>query len=155
LVDLLKTLEFVMSQEIQFGQDDCLNCGWDKGAGIDLATVKRTESGDGLCPQCGEVCQTYDYRELEADTDEVLSSEEAEKRFDAALHVASGRGGRISKEELRRHFEQCVNDTSSLPNTKESFIGFICGFRAYEKMATALRLNLSDADSKRFVTVSK
>lgn len=57
---------------------------------------------------------------------------------------------RISKEELRRHYLQCVADTASLQDTKESWIGFICGFRIYEKMATHLGHNLSDDDSKRF-----
>jgi hypothetical protein len=92
---------------------------------------------------------------IEADTDVVLSSEEMSRQFDAVNHVLSGRGGRISPEELRRHFQQCVKETSSLQNTKDSFTGFICGFRAYEKMATHLGLNFGDADSKRFVPIVK
>lgn len=62
---------------------------------------------------------------------------------------------RVSKEEMRRHYLQCVKETESLKDTKDAWTGFICGFRTYERMATHLGLNLSDEDSKRFVPVQK
>ena len=61
--------------------------------------------------------------------------------------------GRVSPEEIRRIYGICVENTESLKETDETFIGFIVGFRAYERMATALRRNLTDDESRRFVQV--
>lgn len=47
----------------EFGQETCLNCGWNKGAEIDFATVAFDEHGDALCPECGDHCEIYDYRD--------------------------------------------------------------------------------------------
>lgn len=58
---------------------------------------------------------------------------------------------RISRDELRRHYLQCVAETANLTDTKDAWCGFICGFRTYEKMATHFGMNLSDDDSKRFI----
>jgi hypothetical protein len=69
----------------------------------------------------------------------------------AAVHGSPHLAARVSKEELRRHWLQCVKDTPNLPNTEDAFKGFICGFRVYEKMATALGFAMTDADSRLFV----
>lgn len=62
---------------------------------------------------------------------------------------------KISRDELRRHYEQAVRETESLKDTKETWIGFIIGFRLYERLATHLGIELTEEDSKRFVPISK
>lgn len=59
---------------------------------------------------------------------------------------------RISKEQLVRFYRQVVKETE-IEDSEELRKGFICGFRCYERMATALGAELSDADARRFVPV--
>lgn len=58
---------------------------------------------------------------------------------------------KISRDELRRHYLQSVKETESMKDTKETWLGFIVGFRVYERMATHLGLELTEKDSRRFV----
>lgn len=58
---------------------------------------------------------------------------------------------KISRNELRRHYEQAVRETESLKDTKETWLGFIVGFRLYERLATHLGMQLTESDSKMFV----
>ena len=62
--------------------------------------------------------------------------------------------GRLTRDQLRAKYLQCVKETASLTDTKEAWIGFIVGFRCYEKMATALGKNLTQMDCDRFVPVA-
>lgn len=62
---------------------------------------------------------------------------------------------KISRNELRRHYEQAVRETEALKDTKETWIGFVIGFRVYERLATHLGMELTEEDSKRFVPISK
>ena len=62
---------------------------------------------------------------------------------------------RISKEELRRHYLQCVEQTDNLSDSQETWIGFLCGFRCYERMANEIGLAMTDEDSRRFVPISE
>lgn len=59
---------------------------------------------------------------------------------------------KISKEEVQRHFEECVKGTKSMTEvTQESFTAFIVGFRLYERMATHLGRQITEDESRRFV----
>lgn len=58
---------------------------------------------------------------------------------------------RVSRERLRQIYLKAVASTSSLSDTKESWYGFICGFRAYERIAGQFGVSLSD-DEVKFVT---
>jgi hypothetical protein len=58
---------------------------------------------------------------------------------------------RVSVEELRRHWEECLRGTESLVRSDESFNGFIVGFRMYERMITKLGRQMTDDESRRFV----
>lgn len=62
---------------------------------------------------------------------------------------------KISRNELRRHYEQAVRETDALNDTKETWIGFVIGFRVYERLATHLGMELTEEDSKRFIPISK
>jgi hypothetical protein len=62
---------------------------------------------------------------------------------------------KISRDELRRHYEQAVRETESMKDTEEGWRGFIVGFRLYERLATHLGLQLTEADSKRFGPIVK
>lgn len=53
------------ANEAEFGQEVCSNCGWDKGAEIPISEVTFTSCGDALCPECGHICDYFDYRDLE------------------------------------------------------------------------------------------
>jgi hypothetical protein len=74
----------------------------------------------------------------------------------AQFHAAKDRPAeqRISRNEIRRHYEQAVKDTSSFKMTEETWIGFLIGFRVYEMMANAHGVALSEADSVRCVPKS-
>lgn len=58
---------------------------------------------------------------------------------------------KISQDELRRHFEECVKGTKSLTRSQESFTAFIVGFRMYERMAMELGKPVTEEESRRFV----
>ena len=60
---------------------------------------------------------------------------------------------KVSKREIRRHFELCVGATSGLNSSEDSFIGFLVGFRLYERMARKLGRELTEEDVRRFVPV--
>lgn len=47
------------------GQNSCGNCGWSGLQNHDPSdkNIKRSNDGDALCPECNEVCHTYDYRD--------------------------------------------------------------------------------------------
>lgn len=45
-----------------FGQENCANCGWSGGNFKDRSSV-RFVGGDAVCPECGELCDYYDYRD--------------------------------------------------------------------------------------------
>lgn len=58
---------------------------------------------------------------------------------------------KISKHEVKRHFENCLNETPGLESTDAAYIGFIVGFRMYELMARELGKHVTDRESRRFV----
>ena len=62
---------------------------------------------------------------------------------------------RISMEHLARLYRQAVSETSTIDDSEELRRGFVCGFRCYERMATALAVELSDADARRFIPISE
>ena len=48
--------------EPMFGQETCMNCGWNEGGLKPKAKVKFV-NGDAVCPQCGELCDYFDFRD--------------------------------------------------------------------------------------------
>jgi acetyl-CoA carboxylase beta subunit len=50
-------------ENAEFGQDACLNCGWPGKPNCESDQVKFMDDGNAVCPECGEVCHYYDYRE--------------------------------------------------------------------------------------------
>lgn len=58
---------------------------------------------------------------------------------------------RVSEEEIVRLFHLCERETEHLSNSGSAMIGFIVGFRCYERMATMLGKQMSDSECKRFV----
>jgi len=59
---------------------------------------------------------------------------------------------KISKKEVRRHFEMCVKETTGLSSSEESFIGFLVGFRMYERIAIMLDKQVTEEESHRVVS---
>lgn len=55
-------VESLKMNECQFGQETCMNCGWDEGDERPKSEVKFV-NGDAVCPECGELCDYYDYRD--------------------------------------------------------------------------------------------
>jgi hypothetical protein len=60
---------------------------------------------------------------------------------------------KVSKVEIRRHFELCVNATAGLNSSDDSFVGFLVGFRLYERMARKLGRELTEDEVRQFVAV--
>lgn len=58
---------------------------------------------------------------------------------------------KISREEVRRHFEECVKATKEMELSQESVTAFIIGFRMYERMAMHLGKQITEDESRRFV----
>jgi len=44
------------------GQEICRNCGWDDGHEKPKSEVTFV-NGDAVCPECGEICDYYDFRD--------------------------------------------------------------------------------------------
>ena len=60
---------------------------------------------------------------------------------------------KLPKSELRRHFDMCIHDTIGL--NEDSLIGFIVGFRMYERMALRLGKQITEKESRSFVPLPK
>jgi len=63
--------------------------------------------------------------------------------------------GRATRDQVRKIYLQVVSETSGFNDTKESWLGFMVGFRAYERMATKLGQNMTQQDIDRFRPVVK
>ena len=51
-----------MTTNAEYGQDACMNCGWDDGAEKPKSEVSFV-AGDAVCPECGELCDYFDFRD--------------------------------------------------------------------------------------------
>lgn len=51
------------SEHPEFGQDSCINCGFRGRLNVEIAEVEFNSDGDALCPECGEICDYFDFRE--------------------------------------------------------------------------------------------
>lgn len=69
--------------------------------------------------------------------------------------IRESMSGRISKEELRRHYEMTVKASSQLTDSDDTFKGFIAGFRMYERMATTFGKNLHEQESRLIVPMGQ
>lgn len=58
---------------------------------------------------------------------------------------------KISKSEVNRLFKLCLDETPGLEANDTAHIGFIVGFRMYERMARELGKHITDRESRRFV----
>lgn len=69
------------------------------------------------------------------------------------VHGSDASNSKISKTEIKRHFDACVEETVGLETTDAAYIGFIVGFRMYERMARNLGKQVTNEESKRFVQI--
>lgn len=50
------------SERVMFGQEPCSNCGFSGLPCVEKSGVKFV-NGDAVCPECGEVCDYFDFRD--------------------------------------------------------------------------------------------
>lgn len=104
----------MISLEQTFGQDTCMNCGWDKGHEKPIEEVKFVD-GDAVCPECGELCEYFDYRDLTIDH-QIASSESTPTQEDQPTM------SKIDRDQAVRTFESSVT-TQRLKRTFDEVIG--------------------------------
>lgn len=58
---------------------------------------------------------------------------------------------RATRDQVREKYLHCVAETPSLTDSEAAWIGFIVGFRCYERMAKYFGQSLHQSELDRFV----